>query len=222
MEVNCIIRVHDREDYVPPLFRVLESHKTVKINGIVCYDRWRKDYDNYEWDYVPPVQTDPWPRSYSLNDWHKIIHGYHRIKITGCPRFLCLCADTWLCDESVITRTFGRMEQLKCGYGGNNWNNGFANPGVSCDVFFADIRFGNVFEGLDTFTADAAPGTDGQCLESWIRAHCYKHKIGIYIIAKREPVHPDHRFSCESIKLTAEHDLHKNLANARKWGILAQ
>jgi hypothetical protein len=220
MEINVIVRVHDREEYIPHLFKVMETwQSTLKINAIVCYSG--KQEPDWEYDFVSPVPTDPWPRSYSLNDWVKILRGYRRIKITGCSRFLCLCADSWLCDPSTITKTFERMEQLKCGYGGNWWNNGFANPGVSSDIFFADTRFGNVFENLNTFDASAKPGEPGQCLECWIKHHCITHGIGIYIVHKREPVHPNNRFTCEALKWSMEHDLSKNLANARRWGILA-
>ena len=30
----------------------------------------------------------------------------------------------------------------------------------------------------------------------------------------------DHRHVCEALKWTMEHELHKNVANAKKWGIV--
>ena len=210
MNVNFIISNHDQDAYIPHLVKIIEGFKVINPNGIICHSGpTDPDFHYLRCENHP---KEPFPRMHSFNHWNKVKQGYEKIKGMGNTRYISLCSDSWLCDENAIIKIFNRMEQLKCGYGGNWWNNEFqVNPMISSDIFFADTRFGNIFEAVEP---------DEREFETWLHRGCVRKGIGIYIIHKREPVYPNHRHVCEALKWTMEHELDKNIANARKWGIV--
>jgi hypothetical protein len=194
LAVTFILTCHDREEYVPYALRVIESYRSIKPQVILCY--------NGEQDLACDVRLPPLKKH----------HGDHSLTMAGYrlrrhQRIVKLSIDSWLLDESVIVNIFRRLESEQKPYAGNYWHSNWQGS-LSTDVIFADLRFGNIFKGWN----DARPSMEDSMWRQLTRLG--KKPL---LIEERHPIHFANRFACAKLRWTMEHDLQRNLANARAW-----
>jgi hypothetical protein len=199
MQVNFIITCFDKESFVDLAVKTITSYK--KISPRICLAYNGKD-EKFKCNVRIPN------RGHQQGDLDLTLAGYENLLHNEIFRFVKIGADTCLLDEDIIISIFDDMARKRCGYAGNNWHEG--QTSLATDIIFADLRFGNAFEGL---TLKGYPAYE------WaMYGQCEKRKIKAMIIKDRVPVHPDNRNECEKLKWTMHHELDKNIANARKWG----
>jgi hypothetical protein len=129
----------DKEEFISYQLDLINSYKKITPTIIVGYNGLKQDI--YKDFYAPNL-------GHSAGDMDLTLKGYQQFKKKNSDyRFIKLGVDSWLCDEDKIIDIFNKMEENSCGYAGNKWHDE-NNPSLASDIIFADIRFGNVFEGL--------------------------------------------------------------------------
>lgn len=192
--VTFILTCFDREDYVPYARRVIDSYRLIKPQVILCYNGTR----DLQCDVRLPALHK------HLGDHSLTMAGYQLKKHR---RVVKLSVDSWLLDERKIIRIFDALEESRRPYAGNYWH--WNAPGsLSTDVFFADLRFGDVFKGWH----DVGPS-----MEEGMWTQVQRLGRGGLLIFEREPVHDDNRFACAPLRWTMHHELGLNLQTAREW-----
>jgi len=200
MDINFIITAHNKEDFLPYLVKVLQSYKKIRPNPIVCYNGYRSDF---------PCTIRMTNSGHQRGDKELTLAGYrwHQQNNT-CLRYIKIGIDSWLLDEDAIITIFEDMDKAEACYGGNRWERE-DKPLLATDIIFADLHHGDPFIEF---------AEDGPSFEWWMYEALKRRRLKTHMIWQRIPVHPDNRHVCGPLKWTMEHDLQKNIENAKKWG----
>ena len=200
MKINFIITANSREDYWPHLFHILtKGYKKIEAVGVLAYNGSNAGF---------PCRIRTANLGHSEGDLDLTMKGYgFHARTNQITRFIKIGIDCWLLDEDKIIKIFNDMERWRCGYGGNHWH-AETELALSTDVFFADTRFGNIFQFLKQGHGDF----------EW-RAHvaCEDGNIKRHMIPERIPVHPHNRAECAALKWAMHHHLGSNLTCVREW-----
>jgi hypothetical protein len=206
MRVNFILTCCTQPEQIPAAVEVLRSYAAVQPRWAVCYN-----------GVDPSVPCDCRLRNRGLHrgDRDLTVRGYRWLRGDGCFRYAKLSVDSWLLDEQVILDVFREMEGRRVPYAGNRWD---ADGKLATDVFFADLRFGDLFRRL-------------RRRRYWMgkyerRIYLVVDRLGAgwYEIPERHPVHPNNRFCCPALHWTMFHRLEDNLRardHYRRHGTLA-
>ncbi len=197
MRVGVIVTCFDREAYWPYLERIIRSYSRIEPDIAYCYNGS---------DATHPCDVRLKNEGLSLGDFSLTLAGYRLLieRNTSNPltRFIKLSVDSWPCDDAALVTIFTHMEAHQACYGGNLWHRNL-DGSLSTDIFFADIRYGNIFETL------IAQGHQKDFEDTMARAVRSLGKP--YLIPERHPVHTSNRHRCEKLKWTMEHNLRANL-----------
>jgi hypothetical protein len=194
-EITFILTCFNREAYVPYALRVIESYRSIRPHVVFCYNGANEQL---------PCDVRLPPDKKHGGDHQLTMAGY---RLRKHERILKLSIDSWLLDESTIIRIFDALEAARLPYAGNLWHHNAAGS-LATDIIFADLRFGDFFEGW----TEAVPSME-ESLWKQLRALGKPYLL----LPERVPVHFTHRFSCAGLRWTMNHDLEKNLALARQW-----
>lgn len=199
MDVNFIITVYDKEEYLPYLLEILNSYKKIKPTYTIAYTGNNCDF---------PCNVKLENRGHSRGDYDCIVHGYlnAKNKAPQTTRFIKIGVDSWLLNEDVILDIFHKMELEQAGYGGIWWDS--HQDDISTDIFFVDTRFGNAF---DVMIQNDVPDHLTPRLELYMRQILDFTKIKIHLIMDRWPSWSQFRWSCEKLGWTMSHNLEENI-----------
>jgi hypothetical protein len=201
--ISFIITCYNREAYLPYLINILKSYRT-KVNWVICYNGNK----NIKCDFYCKN------RGKHRGDFDLIQGGYNLVKNTNF-RFIKLSCDSWLLEEEAIMDIFRIMETNKCCYGGSFWHN---TGKLATDVFFADVRFGNVFKTL-------GPPNSKNSYQLEISMATAAQKAGkSYIIPQRPmmngtPEYVGYRVRCDALGWCMYHQLEKNLKFVKEYRV---
>lgn len=209
-KINFIITCYNREAYWPHLKELLHSYKTIEPIIALAYNG-----DDEEFKKEAQVVRENLGLQRGEHDLITSAYDYLINDLdTDSDLFIKIGMDSWLCDENVIQKVFSQLSHHRVPYAGNYWN---TVAQLSTDIFFCDIRYGNVLENLRAPNIDEerAFEPDGGVINENLECCMYEAvaKTGgnFYLIAEREPVHPDNRESCHQIGWTMSHDLQENI-----------
>ena len=189
LECDVILTCTDREEYIPHALEVLRSYREIRATPILCY--------NGDGDVACDVRLGRKPLH--LGDYQMIMAGFQRCQHS---RIIKLSIDTWLLDEAVILRIFAVLDATRRPYAGNFWIEN--TRGLSTDVIFADLRWGNLFEH---WRYD--PGRE---IELTLEEAVIEVGRGFLGLFERHPVHEANRHECPALGMVAHHDLALNLS----------
>ena len=198
MNVNFIVTVFNREEYLPGLLDVFASYTRISPHVAISYNG---DIDSFP--YQVRLATN---EGHQLGNMGLTLAGYRYLKANGHTRFIKIGIDCWLLDEDKIIDIFASMEDGQCAYAGNQW---FPRQhSWSSDIIFADIRFGDIFEN---FQMDSAP-----CFELSVALTIDQNNYKVFTIPERVPVvdlvgGELNRWDCKPLHWVMRHELISNL-----------
>jgi len=197
VKINFIITCHNREKYFPYLKDIIYSYQTIEPNITLCYNGETEDlaYDLKIPNYGHQVGE------YSLV---KLGYVLSNIKQEN-HYFVKLSVDSWLLNEDVILETFKTMQEAKTPYGGSCWSNQIQ---LSTDIFFADTRYGNIFEELKF---------DDCLLEYCMYNAVRRLGKGHLTIKRRNSQSATDSIKCNSLNWVYSHDLDFNLMKMKEY-----
>jgi len=198
MEVNFIITVYDKEEFLPATKDFIKKFTKIQPKIFVVYCGPNKVEANLKL----PDPGEP-AREIFMTLW-----GYKKLSEDSVvPRYVKMTGNTWLMDEDVIINIFNEMENRKAAFGGNHWHFNLEGS-LSADIFFADTRFGNVFKAID-----AKPKDFEVVLFDTLR----KIKSTPYIIEGRDPVYYNNLHECKTLKWAMHSNIGKNFECFQEW-----
>ena len=197
MDINFIITCYNREDYWVYLKEVFASYKKINPTIFLCYNG-NKDYFNCD---LRIKNLGHQQGEYSL-----ITLGYQLSKnYNENFRFVKLSVDSWLLDEDKIIEIFNRLEETEAPYAGTTWGKSWL---FSTDIFFADIRFGNVFEELKF--------DSGAILEKSMWDAVSRINKG-FVLLNRVSGIAKHAYKLEEYGWVYSHDINQNVKEFQKF-----
>jgi hypothetical protein len=204
MHISFIITCYNREEYLPHLIKILQHYKKIKPTWAICYNG-DKDINC---DFKCPN------RGLHRGDYDLTMGGYQKLKNTG-HRFIKLSCDSWLLDEEVVINIFNIMKERRCCYAGSYW---WGKGRLATDVFFADTKYGNLFNNLRC----PPKINDGEiewqrCALETTMGKIVKKTGAFYIIPERNYVNAtQHRHECNELSWCMHHNLNKNLEYVKR------
>ena len=109
-------------------------------------------------------------------------------------------------NEDKIIDIFTKMEESKAGYAGIWWD--VHKDDISTDIFFADTRYGNIFE---TLIVNDVPDHLIHRLEVFMYQIINATNINVHYLEDRWPTWSDGRWQCDKLGWTMSHDLQTNI-----------